>query len=90
MVKPLITIIKKNEAELGLIGDVQLTLKEVVESGNSGFLEGLHGTGTVEDIGEVGHGRFDLGFGIWDFRFQMPGFGVLLFALYSLLSAFSL
>ena len=49
-----VSVIKLNEREAGIAGDVELGLDEVIEGGDGGFLHGLHGTGAVEDVGDFG------------------------------------
>jgi hypothetical protein len=52
-----ILIIKLNEREPGLAGNIKLVFDELIEGGNGRFLHGLHGAGAVEDVGEFGGHR---------------------------------
>jgi hypothetical protein len=49
-------VIKLDEREACRAGDIELGLHEVIEGGDSGFLHGLHGAGSVKNVryfGEV-------------------------------------
>jgi hypothetical protein len=48
----LVSVIKLDEREAGIAGDIELGLDEVIEGGDGWLLHGLHGTGAVEDVGD--------------------------------------
>jgi hypothetical protein len=50
-------VVELDEGEAGIARDVELGLDKGIEGGDGGFLQGLHGAGAVEYVGDFGEVR---------------------------------